>query len=141
MSGMQKLAEEMLARATASDKQEFGSFFLLRLLGMSVSYHGECCTVSFAAVPALFNPQGSLHGGVLATAMDISMGHLLNHSAGAAATLEMKVQYMAPVTAGLVRCEASFLRRGRSVSFLQSNATREDGKLVAQATATWMQRA
>ena len=137
---MQRLAEEMLARATASDQQEFGSFFLLRLLGMAVSYEGECCIVSFTATPALFNPQGSLHGGVLATAMDISMGHLLHHTAGAAATLEMKVQYMAPVTAGLVRCEASFLRRGRSVSFLQSRVTREDGRLVAQGTATWMQR-
>ncbi len=138
---MQRLGEAMLGRATATGEQEFGSFFLLRLLGMAVSYEGECCIVSFTVTPALFNPQGSLHGGVLATAMDISMGHLLHHTARAAATLEMKVQYMAPVTAGLVRCEASFLRRGRSVSFLQSKATRDDGRLVAQGTATWMQRA
>ena len=58
-----------------------------------------------------FNPQGTLHGGILATAMDISMGHLLHHVDRAGATLEMKVQYLAPITAGLVRCEATFLRR------------------------------
>ncbi len=141
MTDFTQLAADMAARAAATDKQEFGSFFLLRLLGMAVAYEGEHCVISFAVTPALFNPQGSLHGGVLATAMDISMGHLLHHTTGAAATLEMKVQYMAPVTEGVVRCRAEFLRRGRSVSFLQSSATRADGRLVAQATATWLQRA
>jgi acyl-coenzyme A thioesterase PaaI-like protein len=42
-----------------------------------------------------------LHGGVLATALDISMGHLLNHAVGAGSTLEMKVQYFSPARFGL----------------------------------------
>ena len=136
-----RLAHEMLDRALSSDRQEFGSFFLLRLLGMEVSYPDGACVVEFDAGPLLFNPQGALHGGVLATAIDISMGHLLHHTAGAGATLELKIQYTAPVTEGLVRCEASFIRQGRTISFLQSRATRADGKLVALATATWMQSA
>ena len=129
----------MLDRAAADARQEFGSFFLARLLGMTVSYEDEACIVAFDAVPPLFNPQGTLHGGVLATAMDISMGHLLNRVAGPGATLEMKVQYMAPVTSGAVLCRATFLRHGRSLSFLQSHATRADGTLAAHATATWRQ--
>ncbi|MDT7950059.1 MAG: PaaI family thioesterase [Acetobacteraceae bacterium] len=132
-----RLAEEMLARASATDRQEFGSFFLLRLLGMAVSYPEGGCLVSFPVTPALFNPQGTLHGGVLATAMDISMGHLLHRAGGSGTTLEMKVQYVAPVSSGLVACAASFLREGRSVSFLQSHARSEDGTLLAHATATW----
>lgn len=93
--------------------------------------------MTFEAVPPLFNPQGSLHGGVLATAMDISMGHLLERTSGAGATLEMKVQYLAPVTGGVVRCEGSFLKRGRKLAFLQSEARSATGELVAHATATW----
>lgn len=139
MSAMAPTGRTMLERALGDERQEFGSFFLSRLLGFSVAYEAESCTVSFEAVPTLFNPQGSLHGGVLATAMDISMGHLLHHVAGAGATLEMKLQYLAPVTGGIVRCEATFLRRGRGVSFLQSHARREDGELAAHATATWKQ--
>jgi len=131
------LGNDMLARATADPRQEFGSFFLSRLLGFAVSYEGERCIVGFEAIPTLFNPQGTLHGGILATAMDVSMGHLLRHVDGAGATLEMKIQYLAPVTSGLVRCEGSFLRRGRSLSFLQSHAYRADGELAAHATATW----
>ena len=134
---MKQAGQAMLARALGDDKQEFGNFFLLRLLGFEVSYDGDRCTVSFDAVPPLFNPQGSLHGGVLATAMDISMGHLLKRSVGPGATLEMKIQYLAPVTEGRVQCEGSFLRRGRSICFLQSHARRSDGDLIAVASATW----
>ncbi len=139
MTDMEAIGRAMLDRALGEDRQEFGSFFLSRLLGFTVAYAPDTCTVSFDAVPALFNPQGSLHGGILATAMDISMGHLLHRVAGAGATLEMKVQYLAPIADGIVRCEASFLKQGRGTSFLQSRARRHDGELAAHATATWKQ--
>jgi uncharacterized protein (TIGR00369 family) len=134
------LGGAMLARAQASEAQEFGSFFLSRLLGFAVSYTDDRCIVRFEAVPPLFNPQGTLHGGILATAMDISMGHLLHRVDGAGATLEMKVQYLAAVTSGMVRCQGSFLRRGRGISYLQSHAFDDDDRLVAHATATWTLR-
>ena len=137
MSSMQAQGKAMLDRAISDERQEFGSFFLARLLGMTVTYQAEACTVAFEAVPPLFNPQGTLHGGVLATAMDISMGHLLNHTAGRGATLEIKLLYMAAVTKGIVQCRATVLRQGRSICFLQSHATRADGAPVAHATATW----
>jgi uncharacterized protein (TIGR00369 family) len=134
---MTELARLMGERAVGDGRQMFGSFFLSRLLGFEVSYTDETCIVAFDVMPGLFNPQGTLHGGILATAMDISMGHLLNRSDGPGATLEMKVQYLAPVATGRVRCEGSFLRRGRNISFLQSRAFGDDGKLTAHATATW----
>ena len=134
---MTALARTMGGRAVGDGRQVFGSFFLSRLLGFEVGYSEDRCTVTFEVVPGLFNPQGTLHGGVLATAMDISMGHLLHHLDGAGATLEMKVQYLASVSAGRVVCEGSFLRRGRSLSFLQSRALAEDGTFLAHATATW----
>jgi len=131
------LAQSMIDRAVDDPRQEFGSFFLSRLLGLDISYEDQCCIVKFEAIPPLFNPQGSLHGGILATSMDISMGHLLHHVDGAGATLELKIQYLAAVTSGTVECRASFLRKGRSISFLQSEARRQDGEVVAHATATW----
>ena len=127
----------LLARAVGDGGQAFGSFFLSRLLGMAVDYPDDACAVSFVAEPLLFNPQGSLHGGVLATALDISMGHLLHHTVGAGATLEVKVQYFAPVRAGIVTCRATFLKRGRKLFFLQSAAAGADGEAIAHATSTW----
>ena len=133
-------AEKLLKRALGDQRQEFGSFFLSRLFGFRISYEGDSCIVAFEVLKPFYNPQGTLHGGVLATAMDIAMGHCLHRAAGSGATLAMTVEYLAPVRHGEVRCEASFLRRGRSISALQCKAFGPDGEMIAHASATWKLR-
>ncbi|WP_342723547.1 PaaI family thioesterase [Bradyrhizobium sp. B097] len=140
MTEFDQLARGMFKRATSDDSQEYGNFFLSRLLGFEFEFGSGLCSVCFEASRLLQNPQGSLHGGILALAMDMSMGHRIHHVAGVAATVELKVQYFAPITSGIVRCEASFLSRGRKISLLESRALRADRVLVAHATATWKQR-
>ncbi len=116
----------------------FGTFFLAKFFGAEISYTEESCIVEIPVNDFMFNPQGSLHGGVIAFALDVSMGHLIHRTIGqAAVTLEMKTQYMRPALSGRVRCEARFLKRGRTVSFLESRMTDAEGKMVAAATATW----
>ncbi len=132
-------AQDLIKTAIGDGQHEFGSFFLSRLFGMTVSYEEDACIVSFEVKPFMYNPQGSLHGGVLATALDISMGHLLKQHFGAGATLEMKVQYFAPVRSGLVRCRSGFLKKGRKTFFLQSFAQDVAGETIAHATSTWKQ--
>ena len=127
----------MLERAVGDGRQQFGSFFLSRLFGMEVAYDEDACTVSYEAERQMFNPQGVLHGGIIGTALDISMGHLLQHRVAPGTTLEMKVQYFAPVRSGLVHCRAEFLKKGRKVFFLQSRALDSSGEPIAHATATW----
>jgi uncharacterized protein (TIGR00369 family) len=127
----------LIGAAVGDGRQEFGSFFLSRLFGMDIEYGQDDCTVTFEVKPYTYNPQGSLHGGVLATALDVSMGHLLNHHVGAGATLEMKVQYLSTIRSGEVTCRATFLKKGRKTFFLQSLATDEAGESLAHATATW----
>lgn len=76
----------------------------------------------------------------MATAIDVSMGHLLFKThASPAATLEMKIQYLAPALVGeLVVCRASFLRAGKSINFVRSEARNAStGAHYAFATATW----
>ena len=131
--------------AAESHTQTFENFFVSRLLDLSFEYlpneaadsDKEVCRVSFPVSDFLFNPQGSLHGGALATAMDISMGHLVNKVAGPGATIEMKIQYIRPLTAGIAICEGRFLRRGRRLSFMESHAHDSSDRLIAVATATW----
>lgn len=125
--------------------QAFESFFFARFLGLGFEYlpqaapdeDKEVCRITFEVTDMLKNPQGTLHGGAMASAMDISMGHLVNKVAGPGATIEMKVQYMRPVRSGTVTCEGRFLKRGRSLSYMESRLTGPDGKLAALATATW----
>jgi uncharacterized protein (TIGR00369 family) len=123
--------------ALTDHSQEFGKFFLARLYGFEITYPDDACEVAFDVADYMFNPQGTLHGGVLTTALDISMGHLLNRRAGPGTTLELKVQFLAPVRAGRVRCRGSVLRLGRSLAFLTAEAKDADDNTIAFATATW----
>ena len=133
---IKQLGAIMLSEADSSDKQEFGSFYLSRFLGFKTSYEDDLSIVKFEAKSPMFNPQGSLHGGIIATALDVSMGHLLHHKLGAGATLEMNVKYLLPIKSGQVRCEGSFIKKGKTIVFLQSHMYREDQKLAAYASAT-----
>ncbi len=132
--------------ALATHVQEFETFFLSRLIGLEFTYlpaeakdaDKEVCHLSFEVTELIMNPQGSLHGGIFATVMDISMGHLLRKVQGAAgATIEMKVQYLRPVMKGPATCEGKFVKRGRAISFLESRIFDRDGKVAALATSTW----
>ncbi len=136
-----------LDTALATAAPGFETFFLARLLDLSFVYlpegaagaDVEACRVSFPVAPFLGNPQGTLHGGIIATVMDISMGHLLNKATGLSgtATIEMKTQYMRPVGPGVAVAEGRFLRRGRTMAFMESRLTDASAKLCAHATATW----
>ena len=135
--------DEALARAAFDEALRtqspgFGTFFLARLLGLEISYgEADDCTVRLAVKDFMYNPQGSLHGGIIATVLDISMGHLLQHSAGVGMTLQMNTQYIKPARAGVVQAHATFLRRGRSINYLESRMTDPGGDLMAFATSTW----
>lgn len=131
--------------ALDTHEQSFETFFFARFLGLTFAFlpeaapdaDKEVCRVTFEMTDMLRNPQGSLHGGAMASAMDISMGHLVNRVAGPGATIEMKVQFMRPVTQGTVTVEGRFIRRGRSMSFMESRLMDAEGNLAALATATW----
>ena len=132
------LAKMAFERALATHKPDFGTFFLARLLDLEIAYPDEKCIIRFPVRDFLFNPQGSLHGGVIAIVLDISMGHLLHRSVGVGgATLEMKLQYLRPLKGDVAWCQAQFLRRGRSIAFLESRLYDADNQLAAVATSTW----
>jgi uncharacterized protein (TIGR00369 family) len=115
----------------------FGTFFLARLLDLDITYGTADCTVRMAVKDFMYNPQGSLHGGIIATVLDISMGHLLTHAAGIGMTLQMNTQYIKPARDGVIQAHATFLRRGRSINYLESRMTDPAGDLMASATSTW----
>jgi uncharacterized protein (TIGR00369 family) len=122
--------------AMQEHSQDLGNFFLAKLLGFEVSFTQDACVVEFTAYEYLQNPRGLLHGGVLATAMDIAMGHLLQHQYGPGATTNLQVQYHRAVSSGRLRCEARAVHQGGSLWFLESRVTAPDGTLVASGTCT-----
>jgi uncharacterized protein (TIGR00369 family) len=140
---MPKKIDEVAARAAfegalADYEQTFGTFFLARLLGLEISYpDADTCAVEMELRDFMFNPQGTLHGGIIATMLDISMGHLLKKTIGAGMTLEMKTQYLRPARAGRVRAVGTFLKKGKSINYLETRLYDAEGSLLAAANSTW----
>tara|TARA_B100000963_G_C22626405_1_gene672595 strand:+ start:462 stop:941 length:480 start_codon:yes stop_codon:yes gene_type:complete len=145
-----KRIDEAIARnkfetALEEHEQIFEHFFIAKFLGLNFEYinfnnegpDNEILNISFEVSSMFLNPQGTLHGGLIATIMDISMGHLLNKSVGPGATIEMKTQYIRSVVRGKTNCRAKFIKKGRSINFLESRFYDEDKKLCALATSTW----
>jgi acyl-CoA thioesterase len=128
-----------LAREAASDPTwEFGSFFLSRFLQLDISYDDteQTCTVVLPYGPHLCNPQGSVHGGVITTALDISMGHLCKRFLSAAVTIEMQMRFFRPLT-GTGTCTGRVIRGGRRIVHLESRLTDDQGRLTALGTGSW----
>ncbi|HET6260310.1 MAG TPA: PaaI family thioesterase [Pseudonocardia sp.] len=126
------------AAAAAEARPEFGEFFLARFLGLDISYDDQArtCTVVLPYAAHLCNPQGSMHGGVITTAMDISMGHLCHRFLSTAVTIEMNLRFFRPLT-GTGRCHAAVLRPGRRIVHLEARLTDEQDRLVAFAAGSW----
>jgi acyl-CoA thioesterase len=131
-------AVEQATAAAASSEQEFGSFFLSRFLGLEITYGEEdrSCTVVLPYAPHLCNPQGSVHGGIITTALDISMGHLCHRFLSTAVTIEMQVRFLRPLTGGGT-CVGRIIRSGRRIVHLESRMTDDQGALVAFGVASW----
>lgn len=129
---------EIFEHAVATEERDFGTFFLFKFLDFDIAFPDDTCVVAFEVRDYMLNPQGSLHGGVAALALDVSAGHLIHCVTGqGGATLEMKISYVRPAMPGPVRCTGRFLKRGRSISAMESRMTGEGGKLLAMATSTW----
>ena len=140
---MKKTIDEAAARAAfehalASYEQDFGKFFLTRLFGMEFEYLEDACRISFDLKDFMFNPQGGLHGGVIAFVLDISMGHLLHRKSGPGTTVEIKIQYLKAARSGRVTATGRFLRQGRTLSYLRAELVDDKGGMIAYATSTWM---
>jgi len=131
-------ARDAFENALQTYEQDFGKFFLIRLFGMEFDYPDDACRIVFDLKDFMFNPQGGLHGGVIAFVLDISMGHLLRRKSGPGTTVEMKVQYLKAARSGRLTAIGRFLRQGRTISYLQADLVDEKGEMVAHATSTWM---
>jgi uncharacterized protein (TIGR00369 family) len=88
-----------------------------------------------------FNRFGALHGGAIACAMDdlvaVAAGFVAQWGE-IAPTLEMKVSYLNQGAAGRHLGEAKVLKRGKTINFLEATLAREDGRVIATASATIM---
>lgn len=96
-------------------------------------------TCSIEVVPQLLNPHHVVHGGVLYSMADTGMGAALYPSLAEGelcATIEIKIAYFKPVSAGRLVCRTQVTHRGRRTAHLESEIRNGD-QLVAKATGSY----
>ena len=97
----------------------------------------SCCELD--ATESLFNTNGILHGGVAYSMADTGMGAALFaglEKGQSCATIEIKIVYLRPVTAGHLVCRTKLIQQGRRIAVLESEVE-NDGRLVAKALGTF----
>jgi uncharacterized protein (TIGR00369 family) len=116
---------------------QFNQFLGLRM----VRLHKDGVTIECALRPELMNGAGVLHGGVTATLADVSVGMALARHLGrprAAATVEMKVNYLRPVVRGKITARSHLLKVGSRLCCGRVDIVDAERRPVAAALVTFM---
>lgn len=124
-------------RDAASDSRGLMATIGLR----SVDKGNGLSAMAVTAAPHLMNPHGVLHGAVLFAAMDTAMGGAVTSLLGdgeTCATVEAKINYLAPVTRGRLTATATVVQKGGRVAVVEARATTEDGRLAGVMMGTFI---
>ena len=110
------------------------------LIGCRVqSVQDGIAQVALSLEPQLRNRGGKLHGGVLFSLVDISMGLACSSVHGfdqQSVTIECKINYIRAVSEGEVLCIAKVIHPGRRTLVVEADVVQGD-KLVAKAQGTF----
>lgn len=95
----------------------------------------------------LKNPNGVMHGGVIATLIDAGITQamlmtdayqLIRDTRGMMTTLDLRVKYLRPLGTGAVCCRAEVPRIGKRIAHASAVVTADDGKEIALGDSTLM---
>ena len=95
----------------------------------------------------LQNPNGMIHGGVVATLIDATITQALlmtdeyqqvRDTKGSLSTVDLHVKYLRPVQHGRLVCDAKIVHLGKRMIHAQAVVTNEQGKEIALGDASLM---
>ena len=112
------------------------------LLKMKLSrVHRDGVTIECALRHELTNSAGVAHGGIAATLADAAVGTALNRHFGGKrplTTVEMKINYFLPASAGRIFARAHLLRIGSTLCVGRVELTDSQGSQLGTALVTYM---
>lgn len=131
----------MSGRPWERDGRPAGFGFAMGMRVVSGEY-GEA-VIELDIGPDHLNFGGTVHGGVIATMVDVAVAvacHSLDSGATrrAQATTELNVTFLQPSNAGPLTCRARIRRRGRSLAVGEAEVSDGVGKLLAVGRATYL---
>lgn len=89
----------------------------------------------------LYNPMGTLHGGILCDLSDAAMGYAFASTLAddeAFTTVEIKLNFLKPIWKSKLRAVGKVIKKGNSIGLLECHVYDEKESLVAHSTSTCM---
>jgi uncharacterized protein (TIGR00369 family) len=87
-----------------------------------------------------FNAHGTVHGGVIATLLDVAMGTAVASAPGddseRPVTIEMKVTYLEPARSGALVATAKVHKRGKRITIVEAELEQDD-EMISHAIGTF----
>ena len=114
----------------------------IKLLGLEIEkIENGMCISRLQIKDTLLNKHSVVHGGVIYSMADISMGvavysTLKNNEE--TSTVEIKINYMKPAKTSLLTCEAKILKKGKNIAVLEAEIRSGESALIAKALVTFM---
>jgi uncharacterized protein (TIGR00369 family) len=87
------------------------------------------------------NPMGTLHGGIYCDLADAAMGYAYAATLGedeTFTTIELKINFLRAVRKATLTAEASVVKAGSTLAYVECDVKDPTGKLVARAASTCM---
>ena|SRR5882672_6793750 len=113
---------------------DFNRYLGIRL----VRRHRDGMTIECRLRKELLNFSGVLHGGVTATLADVAVGQALTKQGRKSTTVELKINYLRPVTGRKVTARSHLLRIGKTLCTARVDVFDDRDNLSAVALVTYM---
>jgi acyl-CoA thioesterase len=112
----------------------------IKLLGLEVlKLDNGSCQLSLKIKDNFLNFHKTVHGGVIYSLADISMGVSVYSTLKKeqdTATIEIKINYLKPTQAETLMCNAKIIQKGKNIAVLEAEIKNND-TLVAKAIGTF----
>lgn len=110
-----------------------------RTMGLSVAYLGTgIAGIKMIPAPQYSTGGGRVHGGMIATLMDVGMGAAAATLGHLYRTLEMSLNYLAPAYEEIeLTAHGKVIHPGNTVAVVECSLFNEEGKLVAKSKGTY----
>ncbi len=107
-------------------------------VGLQIHPQGDgTSTVELDAADEHLNPAGAVHGGVLATMIDVAMGAAVRTTGGESpVTVSLTVTYLEPGRPGRMEARAQVRKRGKRLMVVEAEVLQGDD-VLADALATF----
>jgi uncharacterized protein (TIGR00369 family) len=135
---MTERTPETLKRRLFEFAKEFPFFKLIGFELLDVEPKWSKTRITFR--PDLRNPNGVMHGGVIATLIDASIAQAMlmtdeyqrvRDTKGSMTSVDLRVRYLRPVSGGQITCEARISHLGRRIGHANAIVTNDEGKDIA----------